>query len=58
MKTQSPLVKLWAMPIALALLSTGGLISALLGDGFADALSWLALSVPIMVCIRCVLKTH
>ncbi len=58
MKTPSPFLKLWAMPIVLGLLSTGGLISALLGDGFCDALSWLALSVPIMVCIRCVLKTH
>ena len=49
MKTPSPLLKLWAMPVLLALFSTGGLISALLGDGFCDALSWLALSVPIMV---------
>ena len=49
MKTPSPLLKLWAMPVILALFSTGGLISALLGDGFCDALSWLALSVPIMV---------
>ncbi len=49
MKTPSPFIKLWAMPIVLGLLSTAGLISALLGDGLCDALSWLALSVPIMV---------
>jgi hypothetical protein len=39
--------RVFAIPIVLALLSTIGLIAALLGDGFWDALSWLALGVPI-----------
>jgi len=48
--------KLWTMPIVLALLSIGGLTSALLYNGFGDAVSWLALSVPIIVCVRFILK--
>lgn len=37
------------MPVALAAVSAVGLISALLGDGVWDALSWLALGTPIAV---------
>jgi hypothetical protein len=40
------------MPIALAVVTAVGLLSALLGDGFWDALSWLALATPIAVIIR------
>lgn len=39
------------MPMLLALISLFGLLSALLGDGLFDALSWLALSVPIAVAL-------
>lgn len=36
----------FAVPIALALLSLAGLVLALTGDGWRDALAWAALSVP------------
>lgn len=39
--------QIWGMPIILALVSAGGLLSALLGNGFWDAASWVALLVPI-----------
>ena len=37
----------WPLPIAIALLSVIGLVAALTGDGWRDALSWLALGVPV-----------
>jgi hypothetical protein len=40
---------IFLVPAILAVLSGVGLISALLGDGVWDGLSWLALSVPIAV---------
>jgi hypothetical protein len=35
----------WAAPIGIALISSVGMLSALLGDGLWDALSWLALGL-------------
>ncbi|MEW6371741.1 MAG: hypothetical protein AB1584_12455 [Pseudomonadota bacterium] len=39
----------WGMPILLGILTTIGLISALLGDGLWDAVSALALGAPVAV---------
>lgn len=41
--------QIWSMPIALALVSAAGLISALLGDRIWDVLSWMALAEPVVV---------
>ena len=41
--------KVWPMPILLGCASTLGLASALLADGWADALSWITLTVPVLV---------
>ena len=41
---------LWTWPVVLGALTTVGLVSALLGDGVWDALSWLTLGVPVGVC--------
>ncbi len=41
-----PLRMIFACPLAIALLGVVGLVSALTGDGWRDALSWLALGVP------------
>lgn len=37
------------MPLALALLTTVGLLAALVDDGLADGLSWLALGSVVAV---------
>jgi hypothetical protein len=39
------------VPTLLALISIVGLLSALLGDGLFDLLSWLTLAVPIVVAL-------
>lgn len=38
-------------PITLAVLSSVGLLSALLGDGFFDVLSWISLGVPLLLIV-------
>jgi hypothetical protein len=50
-------VRVWQMPVLLAAVSTLGLASALLADGLADVLSWLALTVPVLVICRHSLKS-
>lgn len=47
MKRGLPLRTIFAVPLPLALLSIVGLVAALTGDGWHDALSWLALAAPI-----------
>lgn len=42
---------IWAWPIAVALVSTAGLIAALVGDGPLDVVSWLGLGVPVAVSV-------
>ena len=39
----------FGIPALLAMISGLGLISALVGDGFWDALSWFALGAPLTV---------
>lgn len=38
-------------PIVIAVFSTVGLVSALLGDGVRDWISWAGLAVPVVVII-------
>lgn len=48
MKGRLPLRAIFAVPLAIALLSVAGLVSALTGDGWRDALGWAALAVPVI----------
>ena len=41
--------QVFAAPLANAVLSTVGLISALVGDDVWDVLSWLTLAIPVAV---------
>jgi hypothetical protein len=43
--------QIWAMPVLLGLLTAAALTIGLLGDGAADALSWVGLAAPIAVCV-------
>ena len=50
-------VAVWPWPIALGLLTVFGLLSALLGQhGIWLALSWAALSVPLIVTFVCLFR--
>lgn len=40
--------EIWGMPLTLAVATTIGLTSALLGDGVWDRLSWLTLAAPLI----------
>ena len=42
-------LRVFGVPAALAVASGAGLISALLGDGIWDMLSWFALGAPLAV---------
>ena len=48
--------QVFAAPLAIAILSGIGLVSALLGDDIWDMLSWLALTVPVAVILWCWLR--
>lgn len=41
--------QIWAAPIVLSIVSAIGLVSALLGDGVWDLLSWILLAAPVLV---------
>jgi len=47
-----PFLALWGMPILLGLLTTIGLLSALLGDGPWDIVSAVALGIPVLIGLR------
>ena len=52
MSNFTPLVRLWAWPVALALLTASGLVGALVSDGWGAVWSWLGLGVPLAVIAR------
>lgn len=48
MKTERVRHSIFFMPVLLGLASAVGLVSALLADGFWDALSWATLGAPLL----------
>jgi hypothetical protein len=42
-------LRLWGMPILLGILTTIGLVAALLGDGAWDAVSGAVLGLPVLL---------
>lgn len=49
MKKHSPFWTLWGWPIVMGVLSTTGLLTALVSDTWGDWWSWVALGVPVAV---------
>ncbi len=41
--------QIFAAPIVVGALSVVGLVAALIGDGWWDALSWLSLALPVLL---------
>ena len=48
-------LEIYRWPMLLFVVITGGVLSALLGDDIWDSLSWLLLSVPLLVIALCLL---
>lgn len=44
------LARIFLWPVVLALLSLLGLVAALTGDGWLDAVSWASLGALVLVC--------
>ncbi|MBK3731959.1 hypothetical protein FBZ83_104187 [Azospirillum brasilense] len=43
----------FGIPTVIALVTAVGLVAALLDDGVVDAVSWAALSVPVLTTVWC-----
>ena len=51
MISQSRFRRVYLMPVLVAVFTASGLTLALLGDNLWDALSWLALAIPVVTVI-------
>lgn len=51
MKHRQSLWRIFAAPAVLAAISILGLVSALTGDGIRNAVSWIALAIPVIAVI-------
>lgn len=49
-------MRVWATPLALAIISAVGLSAALMADGLGDVVSWLALGAPLVMIVRCLAR--
>lgn len=43
--------EVFRIPLLVAALSTWGLVSALVGDGIYDVISWITLGIPVLIII-------
>lgn len=53
---QSNFWKVFAIPLAIGVLTAAGLFAALLGDGAWDALSWVGLGIPAVIGVRALVR--
>ncbi|MHC6156103.1 hypothetical protein ACVSQB_30550 [Bradyrhizobium elkanii] len=49
MVSHRSLTQIFAAPLVIAIVSTVGLISALVGDGWWDTVSWAGLGLPVLL---------
>jgi hypothetical protein len=49
--------QIFLLPILIGILSTVGLVAALVGDGWWDGLSWASLSLPVLLYLFFVSRT-
>ena len=55
-KRFNTLRQIFAAPLALATLSSAGLVAALLGGEAWHLFSWAAIALPIVVCVVCIAR--
>ena len=56
MRNHKTLWQIFAAPIFIGVLSTVGLITALVGDDWWDGVSWLTLALPVLLYFFYVLR--
>lgn len=49
---RDPAVRTWTWPIALAIVSTIGLLAGLVSDALGDVIAWIGLGLPLAVIVR------
>ena len=55
-RNRRTLGQIFAAPIVVGVLSIVGLLAALIGDGWWDVVSWLALTLPILLYLFFILR--
>jgi len=51
MSKQLSKTHIWRFPVTIGLLCMVGLLAALIADGMWDALSWVTLAMPVLICL-------
>lgn len=54
--TGATLRTIYRIPLILSIITIMGLLSALLGDGIWDALSWVLLAIPMFLLSFCLVR--
>jgi hypothetical protein len=52
MATKNKALKLWGMPVLLAVITLVGLLLAIMGTGVWHIISWAALCIPVYIMIK------
>lgn len=50
------MMRIWMWPVAVALVSTFGLLAGLVSEGAGDWLCWLSLSWPVWIATKCLAR--
>jgi len=56
MRNRRTLGQIFVAPIVVGLLSAIGLVAALIGDGWWDAVSWFSLGLPVLLYLFFVMR--
>lgn len=51
-------MRVFAIPVIIALATLGGLIAALVGEGWLDAVAWLGLSAAVVIPVYCAIRSR
>ena len=56
LRNHRTLRQIFALPILIGILSTVGLVAALVGKGWWDGLSWVSLSLPVLLYVLFIMR--
>lgn len=58
MKPHLSQTQIFGIPFAVGIITVVGLLSALIGDGWWDAVSWAALGLPVLLYLLFIGRRH